>query len=79
MILLLQPGARVEVKLPDTGQLAEATFNKLTDCSMYTVGKYSIQVVNLRGFRASVDPRFESTIPDFTDGIPYFMEKFSTF
>ena len=75
MILLLQPGARVEVKLPDTGQLAEATFNKLTDCSMYTVGKYSIQVVNLRGFRAS----FESTIPDFTDGIPYFMEKFSTF
>ena len=44
------------------------------------------QAANLRGFHASVNPRFEAGIPDFMDGIPDFMdgipdfmEKFNTF
>ena len=37
------------------------------------------QAANLRGFRASVNPRFEAGIPDFMDGISEFMEKFNTF
>ena len=37
------------------------------------------QAVNLRGFRASVNPKFEGRIPDFMDGITHFMESFDTF
>ena len=35
-------------------------------------GGNGLQAVNLRGFRASVNPRFEAGIPDF-------IEKFNTF
>ena len=35
--------------------------------------------INLRGFRASVNPRFEGGIVDFMDGIPDFMDTFNTF
>ena len=34
------------------------------------------QAANLKGFRASVNPRFEAGILEFMDGIPDFMEKF---
>ena len=34
-----------------------------------------MQTANLRGFRASVNPRFEVGIPDFMNGILDFMKK----
>ena len=37
------------------------------------------QAANLRGFRTSMNPRFEVGILDFMDGIPDFIEKFNTF
>ena len=44
------------------------------------------QATNLRGFCASMNPKFEGGIPDFmdgisnfTDGTPDFMENFNTF
>ena len=37
------------------------------------------QAANLRGFRASINPRFEVGIPDYLDGIPDFMDNFNTF
>ena len=38
-----------------------------------------LQAPNLKGFCASVNPRFEGRIPEFTDEIPDFMENFNTF
>ena len=37
------------------------------------------QAVNLRGFRASVNRRFEDRIPIFLDGIPDFMDSLMAF
>ena len=37
-----------------------------------------LQDANLRGFRASMNPRFEGGIPDLMDGIPDFMDNFNT-
>ena len=37
------------------------------------------QAMDLRGFRASVNPRFQGGIPDFMDGIQGFMDNFNTF
>ena len=34
---------------------------------------FTLQAANIRGFRASMKPRFEGGIPDFIDGIPNFM------
>ena len=39
----------------------------------------SVRLRIIRGFRASVNPRFQAGIPDFMDGITDFMEKFNTF
>src|SRR6218665_536207 len=38
--LLLQVGATVQVKRPDSTQLLEAIVNRINDCSIYTVGKW---------------------------------------
>ena len=35
-----------------------------------------MQAANLRGFRASMNPRFEVGILDFMDGIPDFKKNF---
>lgn len=35
----LQLGATVEIKHPETGDIVEGVISKLTDSSMYTVGK----------------------------------------
>ena len=37
------------------------------------------QAMDLRGFRASVNPRFQGGIQDFMDGIQDFMDNFNTF
>ena len=37
----------------------------------------SMQAANLRGFRASVNPRFEAGIPDFMNGILNFSIHFN--
>ena len=37
------------------------------------------QAANLRGFRASMNPRFEGRISDFMNGIPDFMDNFNAF
>ena len=39
--------------------------------------QYVYQAVNLRGFRASVNPRFEARIPDFMNGILNFSIHFN--
>ena len=36
---------------------------------MYNTTGYIYQAANLRGFRASMNPRFEAGIPDFMNGI----------
>ena len=38
---------------------------------------YDYQAANLRGFRASVNPRFEDGIPDFMNGILNFSIHFN--
>ena len=40
---------------------------------------FSMQGVNLKGFHASMNHRFEDRLPDFMDGITDFMEQFNTF
>ena len=35
---------------------------------------YQNQAANLRGFRASVHPKFEGRIPDIMDGIPILLK-----
>ena len=37
----------------------------------------TVQAANLRGFRASVNPRFEAGIPDFMNGILNFSIHFN--
>ena len=37
------------------------------------------QAVNLSGFRASMNPKFDGGILDFMDGIPNFMGDINTF
>ena len=39
IILCFQANSVVEFKHPESGQLIEGVVSKLTDCSMYTVGK----------------------------------------
>ena len=48
-------------------------------CHIVTPLKMWRQAVNIKGFCASVKPKFEVWIPNFMDGIPDFMEKFNTF
>ena len=45
--------------------------------SVLSVGHIDNQVANLRGFRASVNPRFEAGIPDFMNGILNFSIHFN--
>ena len=44
-----------------------------------SLGAKPTQDANLRGFRASMNPRFQGGIPDFMDGLPDFMDNFNTF
>ena len=51
----------------------------LLETLISNINKAGCQAVNLRGFRASMNPRFDGEILEFMDGIPNFMENFNTF
>ena len=40
----------VEFKHPESGQLIEGVVSKLTDCSMYTVGKFRVILLSFQTF-----------------------------
>ena len=51
----------------------------LLDLILPKYTKLELQAANLKGFRASMNPRFEGGIPNFMDRIPAFIDNFMTF
>ena len=58
--------------LKEHGLIAKATYS-----TQFSLDTYLYQAVNLAGFRASEDPRFEAGIPDFMNGILNFSIHFN--